>query len=213
MLQHSTWRGKPASSGWLAFQTASATPKVKTVISHTKIRHTNNFVFIFCTGQRLGVKLQLPWLQKAVLKSTVRIWARFLDAAAWTRWSEQWFWKEWVNTATSGKRHLFLITRSCGLPSLLKLVVKRGYMIALWLLLVCSRLSCHAHFSLRKTIIPKADIVWLLRGLCFFTVSNVCIQTVCNWSACVDIWPAMILKQVCVLLWVYGCQCKLGHGA
>ena len=32
-----------------------------------------------------------------------------------------------MNTATSGKRNLFLIPRLCGLPSLLKIVVKRDY--------------------------------------------------------------------------------------
>ena len=124
------------------------------------------------TGQRLDVKLQLPRLQKAVLKSTVWIWACFfcccfLDAAAWTRWSEPQFWKEKDNTSTSGKRNLFLIPWSFGLFSLLKVVVKRDSKIAPWLLLVCNPLSVHAPCSLQKTIIPKADILLLLRGLCF----------------------------------------------
>ena len=184
----------------MAFQTASATLKVNKnggrmrIISHTKIGLTTNFVFIFCTGQTLDVKLQLPWLQKAVLTLTVGIWAWFSDAAAWTRWSEPQLWKEWVNTATKGKRNLLLITRSRGLPSLLKIVVKRNCKITPWLLLLCSSLSFYAPCPLRKTVIPKADILLLLRGLYFFTISNVCILSVCDWSACVNIWPIMILK-------------------
>ena len=62
----------------MAFQTANGTLNVKTnggqnrqKLRTLKRGHTKNFVFIFYTGQWLGVKLQLPWLQNAVLKSTV----------------------------------------------------------------------------------------------------------------------------------------------
>ena len=43
----------------------------ETVTSYTEIGTYQGLCFYFCTEQRLGVKLQLPWLQNAVLKSTV----------------------------------------------------------------------------------------------------------------------------------------------
>ena len=151
--------------------------------------------FYFQHRTEVGCETWATMATEAVLKSTVRIGVCFLDAAAWTRWSEPWFWKEQVvTTATSGKRNLFLIPRSCWLPSLLQIVVKRDCMIAPWLLLVCSPLSFHAPRSLPKTLLPKADVLLLLRGLWFFTISNVCILSVCNWSACVRILPITIFK-------------------
>ena len=45
-----------------------------------------------------------------------------------------------------------------------------------------------------ETIIPKENILSSLRSLCSFAISNVCIQSVCNWSVCVNIWPVIILK-------------------
>ena len=49
-----------------------------------------------------------------------------------------------MNTVTSGKRHLFLIPWLCGLPSLLKIVVKRD----------CKIDSPMTSFSLQSPFIP-----------------------------------------------------------